>query len=129
MKGIQTHLMTKRHALLIEDDSLLRESLSEVLEWELDIEAELITDGQSAIERLIGPVVDYIFLDLHLPYISGLEILDQIRSDPKWADTIVIVMTADIIGATTTKTKADIVLEKPIDIMEIRRLSSKLNRT
>ena len=99
--------MPNRQALLVEDDLLLRESLGEVIEMELNIEPELITDGQRAVERLRGPAVDIVFLDLHLPYVSGLEILNQIRADPRWADTIVVVITADVVGATSAQNKAD----------------------
>jgi two-component system cell cycle response regulator DivK len=107
---------------------MLGESLAEVLDLELDIDAELITDGQRAIERLNGPVVDVVFLDLHLPHVSGMEILDQIRADTRWADTIVIVITADIVGANKAKDKANIVLQKPIDIPEIGKLADQLVR-
>ena len=120
--------MAKRRAVLIEDDLLLGESLGEVLKLELDIEAELITNGQLAVERLRGDAVDIVFLDLHLPLVSGMDILDYIRATPRWADTIVIVVTADIVGANEAKKKADIVLVKPIEIAAILQLADILNQ-
>jgi DNA-binding LytR/AlgR family response regulator len=69
--------MTKRiTALLAEDEPLLRKQLRERIErlWpELEIVAEA-EDGVSALEELENTRPDILFLDIHMPGLSGLEV-------------------------------------------------------
>jgi DNA-binding response OmpR family regulator len=113
-------------ALLIEDELLLSEAFAEILQMETDFDIEIFNDGQAAADRLQGDVADVVFLDLHLPKVSGLDILNQIRADDRWAKTQVIVMTADHLGAQKAST-ADHVLMKPIDLDDILNIVSKLD--
>jgi CheY-like chemotaxis protein len=74
---------------------------------------ESVLDGQLALTRLavIKPIV--VVLDLHLPNISGQEILRNIRSDERLAKTLVVAITADLSAAEEVRAEADLVLTKP----------------
>ncbi len=64
------------------------------------------------------PRVDLVLMDLHLPYQDGYEALAKLRSDPRFADTRVVAVTADANPTTLDKTKKagfDGFLGKPID--------------
>jgi CheY-like chemotaxis protein len=118
--------MPKPSALLIEDDTVLSMLFSEALGWDIDLEIELIYDGQSAVDRLNGAPVDIVIMDLHLPNISGKEILDQIRRNPQWNQTKVLVMSADVFAIEDIQDKADLTIVKPIDLSEFRQLVAQL---
>jgi len=53
------------------------------------------TDAREALRHLDAhPVVDIILLDLNMPGMSGVEAMESLRADPRFADTRVVVLTA-----------------------------------
>jgi two-component system response regulator RegX3 len=67
-------------ALVIEDDKELGEIFADILFMD-GWEAEVAQDGPKALEILETRIPDVIILDMHLPHMSGPEILHCIRSD------------------------------------------------
>jgi two-component system cell cycle response regulator DivK len=64
------------------------------------------------------PRVDLVLMDLHLPYEDGYDALAKLRSDPRFAKTRVVAVTADANPASMEKAKKsgfDGFLGKPID--------------
>lgn len=64
------------------------------------------------------PRVDLVLMDIHLPYEDGYDALAKLRSDPRFADTRVVAVTADANPASMEKAKQagfDGFLGKPID--------------
>mgnify|MGYP006273097025 CR=1 FL=1 len=77
--------------MVAEDDSAVRYSLSKVLEPHGEvIEVE---DGQNVVELYEQHNPDILFLDIHLPGISGLELIDKILNVD--TDAFIIMMSAD----------------------------------
>ena len=121
---------TEEHAVLIKR-ALEYGKLRPRLFW--------ITDGKAALDflynqgyyadREINPKPDLILLDLKLPKVSGLEILEQIKDEKKLRDIPVVVLTAsdeakDIIrsyqeGAESYFTKSVLFLNKGADLTAI----------
>jgi CheY-like chemotaxis protein len=116
--------MPKPLAIIIEDDPLLSKIFSITLQNNFEIET--IVDGAWAMPRLQQVVPALIVLDLHLPNVSGREILTQIRADPRMAVTRVIVTTADALMADLLQDEADIVLLKPVSPTQLRELAERL---
>jgi len=112
--------------LLIEDDESLSQAIAEVIELETSNVPEIIQDGELAIQRLQGEPAKLVLLDLHLPNVSGLEILTTIRANPRWEQTKVVVMTADVLRAKQAEAQADLVMLKPIHVDDIISLLSQL---
>ena len=55
----------------------------------------LVQDGRQALERLRGEEpIDVVLLDIMMPYVSGLDVLAELRSLPHRRDTPVIILTA-----------------------------------
>jgi len=52
-------------------------------------------DAQATIESI--PPVDIIVLDLMLPYISGYQLITNIRDDPEWQHTPIIVVSGKVL--------------------------------
>ncbi|HET7204636.1 MAG TPA: HAMP domain-containing protein [Steroidobacteraceae bacterium] len=82
---------TKR-LLVVEDDAVERASVVELLHHD-DIETVAVDDGESALAALRSQPFDCVVLDLRLPDVSGLELLDRMRADPAVADVPVVVFT------------------------------------
>ncbi len=98
----------------------LRLTLSEFFE------VEAITDGAQALARLSEVVPHLVVLDINLPGASGAEILHSIRADSRFDSTRVILATANPRQADELQDKADIVLLKPISIMQLRDFAERL---
>jgi CheY-like chemotaxis protein len=88
-------------------------------------EAEIIRDGKTALERLATVEPAIVILDLNMPGVSGAEILQQIRSDPRLAKTHVIVATAHPEMADEVRDQADLVLIKPVTFGQISALAAR----
>ena len=113
-------------SLVIEDDK----DIAEIFEQALSIsgfDTEILYDGEAASKRLKEVVPHVVVLDMHLPGISGQELIVQIRSDPRLIKTIVLLATADAMLAETHSEKADFVLVKPISFSQLRDLASRLH--
>jgi DNA-binding response OmpR family regulator len=88
-------------------------------------ETEVVMDGAVAQRRLneVEPAV--VVLDLHLPKVSGQALLRQIRSDARFANTQVIVVTADEALAEGKIEGADLVLIKPVGFSYLRTIAKR----
>jgi chemosensory pili system protein ChpA (sensor histidine kinase/response regulator) len=88
---------------------------------------ELVRDGAVAWQRLVETDPAILLLDLHLPYVSGRELLRRIRANDRLKHLRVIVATADPITANILEREADLVLIKPYSIVQLKELASRLN--
>ena len=52
-------------------------------------------NGVEAIDSLRGNQYDLVLLDLHLPKISGMQVLEFIRAQPEHNEAVVIVVSSD----------------------------------
>jgi two-component system response regulator VicR len=114
-------------ALIIEDDEDLGDIFAEALRG-VGFEVEHIEDGEVAQERLKSGEVPYlILLDMHVPHISGADLLTNIiKKDERFAKTIVILTTADARMGEAYTEQADFVMIKPISFVQLRDLSNRL---
>ncbi len=113
-------------ALIIEDDEDIAEIFDQAL-GNAGFQTEVIYEGELAQKRLQEVVPHVIVLDMHLPGVSGQELLTQIRSDRRLLEAIVLVATADAMLAEVHRDKADFVLVKPISFSQLRDLASRLH--
>jgi DNA-binding response OmpR family regulator len=118
--------MTNPLAFIIEDDPKLSAIYHVVLQ-QAGYLTEIIQRGDEARKRLSTTTPDLILLDVHLPYVSGTELLQQIRADHRTARTPVIVLTADIYSAKTLSLEghADHVLVKSFGVSQLRSLLTR----
>lgn len=117
--------MTTRLALIVEDDENLADIFSIALQA-AEFEIEVVNDGRTALTRLAAITPSLVVLDLHLPFVSGKDILQQIRSEERLAETRVMLTTADAIMADSLREQADLVLLKPISVSQLRDLARRL---
>ncbi len=120
--------MSELFALVVEDDFDLSTIFAAALQA-AGFKTEVIGDGAVAVQRLASISPDVVVLDLHLPNVSGADILEHIRQDERLADTRVIVSTADPRMANVLEDVADLVLIKPISFSQLRDLAKRFAST
>ena len=119
--------------LLVEDNPgdvrLTKEAFTEI---ELDEELYVVNDGEEALDFVHqrgeyedAPRPDLVLLDLNLPRVDGLEVLDDVKGDPELRSIPVVVLTGseaeeDIVESYDRHTNA--YLTKPIDPEEFVEL-------
>jgi CheY-like chemotaxis protein len=64
--------------------------------------------------------IEVLVLDVNLPGISGIELLDLLRSDPHWNEPPIILMSANpgqpAVASAMQKASASVFLPKPFDV-------------
>jgi PleD family two-component response regulator len=118
--------MDRMHVLIIEDDKDTAGFFSTVLQL-VGYECDIVLSARDALARLAGSVPDLILLDLRLGMeVGGEQILYQLRSNPRFDSTRVIVITAYPNMAQPISDLADLVLLKPVDVDQLRTLAQRL---
>jgi two-component system, cell cycle response regulator DivK len=113
-------------ALIIEDDEDLANIFAEALHG-VGYEVEQVADGKIAQERLkSGPAPFLILLDMHLPHVSGGDLLTNMKKDERFANTIIIITTADARMGDAYSDQVDFVMIKPISFVQLRDLTHRL---
>ncbi len=115
-------------ALIIEDDDKLALIYAEALR-RAQFEAVVVSDGAIALAQAAALSPALIILDLHLPHISGIQILHDLRQDERLAKTHVIVTTADALQAANVRDKADLTLIKPVSFLQLRDEALRIRGT
>ena len=114
--------MSMPQAIIVEDDNKLSSLYRTVLE-QCQYETQILETGREAQRFFETSAPDLIVLDIHLPYVSGLDILKQIQEDERFKDTLIIVVTADVYTVNSLEGQVENVILKTYGINKIRRLA------
>ncbi|HEX3067229.1 MAG TPA: response regulator [Thermoanaerobaculia bacterium] len=86
----------RSRALIVEDDAAARELLGQLLE-SLDFAFDLAADGEEALRCLDDHEYDVILLDIVLPKVSGVEVMEALLLDrPHLLGKVIVVTGLDI---------------------------------
>jgi len=81
-------------ALLVEDDPGIRYLICFILQQQGWVVVEAF-DGRQGLAAIVkGTVTDAVLLDIMLPHVDGLQLLEVLRSREKWKDVPVMMLTA-----------------------------------
>ena len=117
---VQNDMQKMQTALSIEDSEIAAATITRYLR-ELGIETEIYDHGAGAAERAVQLKPDIIILDILLPDISGWDVLDQLRADPRTRDIpVVVVSVMDVSNDIQTRDVSDY-LVKPISRLDLQR--------
>ena len=112
-------------ALIVEDEPLARASLRELVD-EIDwIETvDEVADGKAAIRFIDEHEPDVVFLDVELPELSGLQVLERIRHRPR----VVFTTAYDRYAVSAFEFEAVDYLVKPFGRRRFRETLDRLHR-
>ncbi|HSV82439.1 MAG TPA: response regulator, partial [Ramlibacter sp.] len=92
-----TQPRTKR-LLVVEDNEIERDAVVELLGYD-DIDIATAGSGDAALAAMRRQPFDCVVLDLRLPDMSGFELLEQVRTEPRLASVPVVVFTGKELSA------------------------------
>jgi signal transduction histidine kinase/ActR/RegA family two-component response regulator len=121
----------KRRVVYIEDNSANLRLIERVLQRRADLDLVTASHGQLGLDLVRQERPALVLLDLHLPDISGEEVLAALRADPATADLPVAILSAD---ATTRQVDrlleagADRYLTKPVDVVALLEAVDELTK-
>lgn len=114
--------------LVADDEQEVRELVRTILEWENYTVVEA-TDGEDALAQAQATQPDLILLDVRMPKMNGLEVLERLQADPALA-SIPVVMLSVLTNypevGTALKNGATAYLPKPFEIPEMARLVKRV---
>ncbi|MDJ0514800.1 MAG: ATP-binding protein [Trichodesmium sp. MO_231.B1] len=113
-----------RHLLVVDDRWENRSVLVELLE-PLGFKVTEAENGQEALDRLRQQKFDLTITDIHMPVMSGLEMLKHLRHDEQFKNTIAIVSSASVSDMDRQKSLdagGDNFLSKPVNAEELFNL-------
>ncbi len=111
---------------IVEDNTALALVYTEALNH-AGFETEVVTDGREALARLDTLSPDLFLLDMNLPHVSGHYLLQQIRSEARFATTPIIIATANTVLAEALRPELDERCElfikplRPTDLIAVAR--------
>lgn len=84
--------MAKKRIMVVDDEESLRELVTAIMEQE-GYEVIRAADGNECLKKLKTVRPDLILLDMMMPGMSGREVCEKIRQDPKTKDLKVAFLT------------------------------------
>ena len=86
--------MSESHRILIVDDNQANCELLDAYLADIDCEIEFAYDGQEALDKTDQFNPDLILLDVMMPKLSGFEVCQRIKADPKLRQIMILMVTA-----------------------------------
>jgi DNA-binding response OmpR family regulator len=112
--------------LVVDDESLIRYSLMMMLQSELT-EVRTASTGAEALIEVHSHFYDLCFLDIHLPDISGIDVLKELRDISP--DTVVIIISAnepEEEGLMQQRKDKEYYIPKPFDLFQVKAFVDKV---
>jgi len=119
----KTRAMAKMRAYLVDDESLALDRLSKLLRATRRVEVVgRTTNPKTAVHFLSAARVDVVFLDIHMPELSGFEVLDRLPKQPP----VIFTTAYDQYALKAFEVNSIDYLLKPIDPQQLDRALNKL---
>jgi len=111
-----------KRILVVDDEDLILELVREALRHH-GCQLDLVSDGQSALQRLRQQDYDLTLCDWRMPGMNGQELFQQVQSENARAATRFVFMTGDVMNQKTQeflKQTGNLCLAKPFSVDEFR---------
>ena len=102
-------------ALVVDDSMLIRYTVCRFLE-ERGFQVESATNGLEALQILEWLRPDLIVTDMHMPKMSGTELIDALKGNPETASIPLIIVAGRASGFDEKENRANFAIYKDIDI-------------
>ena len=118
-----------RTVFIVDDDREMARAVKMLFKL-LDFEAETFPNARDFARRLLGAktLPDLLMLDLNIPQVSGLDVLEWLRKTERFKDIPTIVLSSETYPRLVdhvTKAGADAYLFKPVTIEELEKAVNK----
>lgn len=124
--------MANLNYLYVEDDRLSRDVMEMLLRDMMGVTSYVVWESsEDFLERLelLNPQPDVFLLDIHMKPFDGFEMLQMLRSQPKYRDRKVYALTASVMNEEVNQLRAagfDGAIGKPLDTDTFPELFEKL---
>ncbi|PJF39287.1 MAG: hypothetical protein CUN54_09040 [Phototrophicales bacterium] len=119
-------MVKQQCAYIIEDDVDLGNGFAAIIK-NIGLNTKVIHDGQEAWDKLMEYAPDVVVLDMHLPNVSGTDILNLIRSNANLSETRVVVISADPVMVAESNRIANYALLKPVKMQQLVKVVKRLS--
>jgi|SRR5687768_17066308 len=113
-----------RHVWIVDDDEEMSRAVGLMLNL-LNCDTTSFFTVRAAVQTLLtGKMPDLIILDINLPEVSGLDMLEFLRRRPEWKNLPVVMLSseaADTIVDRALELGADSYVMKPVTIEELEK--------
>jgi len=113
-----------RQVWIVDDDEEMNRAIGLMLRM-LDCDVLSFHNARSAAQTLLtGKTPQVLILDINLPEVSGLDMLEFLRRRPEWKELPIIILSsesADIMVDKALMLGADSYIMKPVTIQELER--------
>jgi CheY-like chemotaxis protein len=113
-----------RQVWIVDDDEEMIRAIGPMLKM-LDCEVRSFHTARSAAQTLLtGKRPQILILDLHMPEVSGLDLLEFLRRRPEWRELPIIMLSSesgDLTMDQALKMGADSYITKPVTIEELEK--------
>jgi len=106
-----------RNILAVDDSASIREILKSALS-QAGYAVTTAADGDEGVEHALAERFDLVLTDLHMPRMSGLDLVSKLRANPSYVETPILVLTTESderFKAALRDAGATGWLEKPVD--------------
>ena len=114
-----------RQVWVVDDDEEMSEAIGLMLNV-LDCEVTSFHSARSAAQKLLtAKAPDLLILDINLPEVSGLDLLEFLRRRPEWKELPIVMFSSEAADSTVDKALqlgADAYLMKPATIEELKKV-------
>ncbi|MCS7263664.1 MAG: response regulator [Armatimonadetes bacterium] len=120
--------MLNKRVLVVEDDPALIELLRFILVHE-GLDVEIAHDGLEALDRMGVRKPDLVLLDLRLPKLEGMDVLWEMRQNPRLKNIPVVIVSVDSSPQTMLqgwRLGVDSYFLKPFDPEELIRIVRRI---
>ncbi len=115
--------------VLIADDNPTNVELMEAFLADCDYQIAVAVDGQDTLDQVKRFQPDLILLDIMMPKLSGFEVCEKLKSDPKTKDIMILMVTALTERGDIEKAVAagcDDFLSKPVNQPELLKRAENM---
>lgn len=110
-----------KYVLIAEDEPAIAQLITEAVCDNLYIGCHVVENGALVHDAIAARRPDLIILDVGLPGLSGLDVFDLVRSDPRYAGIPVLFLTAspDKAEGAFASSGTHVVMAKPFEVDEL----------
>jgi CheY-like chemotaxis protein len=111
--------MTPKTLLVVDDEPEIGRQLAELLKLRLNVAAECVQSGRTALDRIDRGGVDLVLSDIRMPGLDGIEICERLAAHQHRPEVLLMSAWHDVALPEVLDRGAIGLIHKPIDLNEI----------